>query len=106
MRDWLFAAICVATAISARPDEHKYRWWPVQTLPKTVIRTARDFPGPHRALDMMIQSVAGLAAQAVNESRGDELVWVDNGNADLEDWFSRWRTMHPNIHSSGSYGPW
>jgi hypothetical protein len=106
MRLWLIAATCIATAISTRSNEHEARWWPVQALPKTVVRTVRDFPGQRRALEMMIQSVAGLAAQAVNEGRGDELVWVDNGNADLEDWFSRWRAMHPNIRSSGSFGPW
>ncbi len=32
------------------------------------------------ALRMMLQSIAGLAAQAVNEGRGDEMVWVDEGN--------------------------
>ncbi len=105
MRNVLRLAILLAT-ISGYAAESEDRWWPVQALPKTVVRSARDFPGPRRALDMMVQSVAGLAAGAVNEGRGDELVWVDNGNADLEDWFSRWLATHPTIRSSGSFKPW
>ena len=38
----------------AEPED---RWWPVQSLPKTIVRTE-----PRAALQMMIQSVAGLAA--------------------------------------------
>jgi hypothetical protein len=38
---------------------------------------------------MMAQAVAGLAAKAVNGGRGDELVWVESGNRDVEDWFAR-----------------
>jgi hypothetical protein len=34
-----------------------------------------EFPASRVALQMMAQSVAGLAAKAVNEGRGDELVW-------------------------------
>jgi hypothetical protein len=106
MLNWLLAGVLLATTISVGAGENEERWWATQALPNAVIRTARDFPGPRRAVDMMIQSVAGLAAGAVNEGGNNELVWVDNGNADLEDWFSRWRAMHPNIKQSGSYGPW
>ena len=37
-----------------------------------------DFPSPRVSYEMMAQSVAGLAAKAVNEGRGDELVWIGN----------------------------
>jgi len=84
------------------------RWWPVQTLPKTVVRTPnqQEFPDPQLALQMMVQSVAGLAAKAVNEGRNDELVWVDNGNVDLEDWYARWLAAHPDITQAGTLKPW
>ena len=55
---------------------------------------------------MMVQSVAGLAAKAVNEGRGDEMAWVDNGNPDLEDWLSRLFAARPVLQRSGPFGPW
>jgi len=84
------------------------RWWPEQALPKTVVRTPnqQEFPQPQLALQMMVQSVAGLAAKAVNEGRNDELVWVDNGNVDLEDWFARWLASHPEVNQTDTLKPW
>ena len=55
---------------------------------------------------MMVQSVAGLAAMAVNEGHGDELVWVDNGGGDLEKWLNRLLARHPDLAISGPVGPW
>jgi hypothetical protein len=55
---------------------------------------------------MMVQSVAGLAAKAVNEGRGDEMVWVDSGNPDVEDWLARLLSAHPALERSGAFGPW
>src|SRR5690349_19835372 len=94
------AAICSVDA--------QDRWWPEQALPKTVIRTGsqHDFASPKLAHQMMVQSVAGLAAKAVNEGRGNELVWVDNGNADLDEWFARWRAAHPNVAQGEKFTPW
>lgn len=101
-----FAAIFLLATFSAGAAENEERWWPVQVLPKAVVRSAREFPGPRAGLDMMVQSVAGLAAGAVNEGRGDELVWVETGNADLEDWLNRWLAKQPKIRLSESFGPW
>jgi hypothetical protein len=88
--------------------QNEDRWWPVQTLPKVVVRTSnqQEFPAPRAALQMMVQSVAGLAAQAVNERRGDELVWVDDGNANLEDWYARLLVARPELRTPGTFGPW
>ncbi len=91
----------IALTIRAAPDED--RWWPVQAVPETCVRTANP-PGP--ALQMLVQSVAGLAAKAVNEGRGGELVWVGSGNADLEAWYARWIATHPGLKPSGSFEPW
>ncbi len=84
------------------------RWWPVQAMPKAVVRTAnqQEFPEPRAALQMMVQSVAGLAAKAVNEGRGDELVWVNNGNGDLEKWYARLLASHPDLATPGAFEPW
>src|SRR5262249_36092219 len=42
------------------------RWWPVQTLPKALVRLdASTLPGVQ--YQMIAQSVAGLAAKATNE---------------------------------------
>lgn len=55
---------------------------------------------------MMVQSLAGLAAQAVNEGRGDELVYVELwDNAD----YSLWRKMlleRTGIEKRGYSNPW
>jgi hypothetical protein len=93
-------------AVSGWAAQEEERWWPVQAVPKAVVRTHREFPNPQAGFEMMVQSVAGLAAKAVNEGRGDELVWVDNGNVDLEDWYARWLAKHPNVKASGALGPW
>lgn len=55
---------------------------------------------------MLAQSMAGLAAKAVNAGSGDELVWVDTGNVDLEDWLARWFAKHLDVKASGTLGPW
>src|SRR5882757_10819680 len=98
----------MAVAISGRAGQSEDRWWPTQALPKVVVRTAnpQKSPAPGVALEMMVQSVAGLAAKAVNEGRSDELVWVETGNENLEDWYARWLAKHPNLKLSGDFGPW
>jgi len=55
---------------------------------------------------MMVQSVAGLAAKAVNEGHGSELVWVYNGDGDLEKWRGRLLAYHPALETPGPFGPW
>ena len=54
---------------------------------------------------MMVQSIAGLAAKAVNEGRGDELIWVDTRNPSLDEWLARWRKSHPSIATTNAT-PW
>ncbi|QEH34723.1 hypothetical protein OJF2_32650 [Aquisphaera giovannonii] len=85
---WWFACgmLAVSPAIAAEA-----RWFPEQAKAAGIVRTVLEgrFPEPGRAHSMLVQSVAGLAAQAVNEGRGDELVWVSTTNRDLEDWYAR-----------------
>ena len=82
--------ILLPARISAAGDAPDARWWPVQARPAGLVCTgsSRPFPEPQAAYHMLAQSVAGLAAKAVNERRGDEMVWVGTGNADVEAWYA------------------
>lgn len=107
----LFCILSLASASSVGKTDD--RWWPTQIMPKAVIRTSNQeqFPEPRLSHQMMVQSVAGLAAKAVNEGHGDEMVWVDNGNINnellnMEDWYSRLTTQYPNVKRPGVFDPW
>jgi putative glycoside hydrolase with GxGYxYP motif/GxGYxY motif-containing protein len=119
MKGWisrgLFAgqivAVFASALLKAAPvfaGENEDRWWPTQALPKVILRTAnqQQFPEPRVALQMMVQSVAGLAAKAVNESHGNELIWVDNGVGDLEKWYARLIASHPELATTKTVAPW
>jgi hypothetical protein len=95
----LLLATFFAQAHSADPDS---RWWPMQSIPKAIVRTRSS----GTAQDMMVQSVAGLAAKAVNDGRSDEMVWVENGNVDLEDWFARLLKRQPQLEIRGTDDLW
>ena len=84
------------------------RWWPTQVTPKALVRTPdrNGFPAPHASGQMMVQSIAGLAAKAVNEGRGDEMVWVETGNVDAEDWLARMLKRQPSLEMRGAVDPW
>ena len=80
---------------------------PVQAVPKTLARLEPNgFPAPRVSYEMMAQSVAGLAAKAVNEGRSDELVWIGNGNANDEAWLARGLVRHPGWKMRGNVGLW
>lgn len=101
-------------------DQSTDGWFPEQKLPEGIIRTtdlsqwlesARTAnqggaPALRIPLQMMVQSVAGLTAKAVNEGDGNELVWVDDGNANLENWYVRLLAAHPDLKQLGVFGPW
>lgn len=79
------------------------RWWPVQALPKALVRTREHGDLAHQ---MMVQSVAGLAAKAVNRGQGDELVWIFNDNHDVEKWHTAFLKRQAGIESRGEFSPW
>jgi len=101
-----FLVVGIGGATLAQADEP--RWWPVQGVPKGVVRTGdqQGFPAPTVSYQMMVQSVAGLAAKAVNEGRGDEMVWVGTDNFDIEDWFGRLTKRHPKLETRALLAPW
>ena len=98
--------VLVALPMVAAGDDS--RWWPAQTLPKAIVRTIslERFAQPHGPHHMLVQSVAGLAAKAVNEERGDELVWVTSTNPDLEEWCRCFLTDHPQLETRATLQPW
>ena len=55
---------------------------------------------------MLLQSVAGLAAKAVNQGQGDEMVWVATGNFDFEAWYHAWLAKNPTVEARGEVGLW
>ena len=88
------------SVIEPRAD-HESGWWPTQVMPKALVRTTN-----RNGFEMMVQSVAGLAAKAVNEGRGDEMVWVGTDNVDVEDWFARVLKRHPQLEMRGAFDSW
>lgn len=104
----LCLTLLVVSAASGVTAADNCRWWPVQTPPKTIVRTVpwQQFGSPGLAHQMMVQSVAGLAAKAVNEGRGDELVWVGTDHVDIEEWLRRMLASHPQVEERGVFQPW
>ncbi len=101
--------ICVALIFSRFPfpavaDEN--RWWPVQAMPKALVCLQNELPAPRASSDMTAQSVAGLAAKAVNEGRADEMVWVGTDNIDIEDWFVHLLKLQPQLEVRGTFTLW
>lgn len=70
------------------------RWWPVQSMPRTIALLRN---GKRAGEDFLAQSVAGLAARAANDRRGDELVWVETNNVDENDWLARLQKNQPQL---------
>jgi len=95
--------VCVGFYSSvAVADEN--RWWPVQKLPASVVRTReRGFPNPQEVLAC---SVSGLAAKAVNQGTGDEMVWMSSGNVDYEAWYEAWVKKNPSVKVHGEFKLW
>lgn len=80
------------------------RWWPVQKLPAGVMQTRER--GLSAAEQMLAQSVAGLTAKSVNQSTGDEMVWVSINHDDIETWFKLWLKRNATVQSRGELGLW
>jgi hypothetical protein len=55
---------------------------------------------------MLLQSVAGLAAKAVNEGRGDELVWVETGSEDVNRWYAGLVARQTDLEIRGPLESW
>jgi hypothetical protein len=51
--------------------------WPIQKIPKKIIACT---PGKNLAEAMLLESLSGLCAQAVNDGYFDEMVWINVKN--------------------------
>ena len=104
--------LCALTPVSASYADDaapsgEARWWPVQKMPKALILLEQnDFPPPRVSYEMVAQSVAGLAAKAVNEGQGDELVWIGTGSAKDQAWLARLLVRHADVEMRGVVGLW
>jgi hypothetical protein len=88
-------------AVVAAPDDGP-RWWPLQTVPQTLVQVNPSSP----SVDMMVQSIAGLAAKSVNEGRGTEMVWVRTDDTDVVDWLARRQHRDPRFTMRETFEPW
>jgi len=105
---FLFICLALLAPNPAFPsDTDEDRWWPVQVGPKELVQLSQDgLPEPRAASEMMAQSIAGLAAKAVNEHRAHELVWIETDNVDIEDWLARRLKHPPQLELGGAFGLW
>ena len=101
-------SLILLTLVPGPAQADQSRYWPAEALPKGIVRTETDeqLPHPQAATKMLLQSLAGLAAQGVNEGRGDELVWTTSGNRDVESWYGQFMAAHPEIEFRGTFGAW
>lgn len=99
----LLASGALAFAAGARDT-----WWPEQRLPASLVRLDPDAGEAGARLErrMLGQSIAGLAAQAVNAGQGDELVWIETDNPSVERWGRRFLSDHPTIRDRGRLELW
>ena len=102
----LLLALALFSALPVFAGQTDDRWWPVQAMPKALVRLQNELPAPRASCEMMAQSVAGLAAKAVNEGRADEMVWVGTDNIDIEDWLARLLKRQPQLKLRGTFALW
>ncbi len=100
------------------------RWWPEQAVPAKVVMSTNHEkfepvtePSGHTnsgafgATHIMTQSLAGLAAKAVNRGTCDEMVWIQPGHSSLglNPEYATWYEMLKNRLSfteTGMLDPW
>jgi hypothetical protein len=119
MRRWVSGLLCfyVITSLvgAGRAQEENHRWWPVQQSPEGVISTitVKDFEtvqlssGETTNLpnQILVHSVAGLAARAVQEGRCDEMVWIDPGIPEYDRWYEK--MLHRlQVEQRAELAPW
>lgn len=115
----ILVAISTATAKHLPGASEDHRVWPTQRAPRAVMRTTNMdtfervrspqgclWSNPHQGpTHVLAQSLAGLAAKAVNENRHDELVWIDLSSGSYPRWFDR-TVENLGIEVRGPIEPW
>ncbi len=69
--------------------------------------SGKSTSGPLGASHMLVQSLSGLAAQAVNEGLLDEMLWIDvaGGGTDYSEWYTR-TIARLHLEDRGLFKPW
>ena len=62
-------------------------WWPEQKAPNKLISCTVDHNNNRERI--LVESLAGIAAKAVNEGKNDEMVWITVGTTAAKEWFNR-----------------
>ena len=73
----LFCLLLSATLCSAAAGGDDRYGWPEQKAPEKLIVCKSSANSAER---MLLESLSGLAAKAVNEERFDRMVWMETGN--------------------------
>lgn len=73
----LFSLLFFVTLCHASTGANERHGWPRQKAPKKMIICKRPID---RAEQMLLESLSGLAAKAVNEECLDRMVWIETGN--------------------------
>jgi hypothetical protein len=125
----LFSSFLLAAAVAAAQSPAEHRWWPTQAPPRgvvivepaapavaasAVVATAKGKHPPGRKHttgdlgpeQMLVQSLAGLAAQAVNQGRFDEMVWVSPGKGDDSVAWYQGLVHRLQLQERGTLNPW
>jgi hypothetical protein len=91
---------CMALAFPGDPDS----WWPEQKAPRQIVTCTIKRNNDMREQNLA-QSVSGLAAQALNEGRTEEGVWIATPNPDYAIYFSS-LLKRLDAKNAGAYDVW
>ncbi len=101
----IFWLLCGLTFLhGAEPLNADGRWFPTQKPPAQVYSTADASPSSVRL--MLYQSLSGLAAKAVNEGRGDTMVWITRTNPESALWRGMYFRENPSVKDLGPLECW
>lgn len=100
----IVAISCINSNIQAQTtNELKAAyWWPEQKIPEKIVKCKRPV---NISEQMLAQSIAGLAARAVNENRSNELVWIETSVSQYDEWYQSFMRNMP-VKKSGTKSIW
>lgn len=105
MKDIRFKVILLFLMISCHVTDglsSSNGWWPEQRMPSKIIKV-RCSTLKERNLT---ESLSGLAARAVNEELGDELIWIHVTGKGYLAWLDSLFTRNPEVKDLGYMNVW
>ena len=100
----LLIPLCLALASC----QSRQAWIPSQNVPQNVISVVLEdtlCPEEREKMHILVQSVSGLAAKAVNEGRGDTMVWIQVPGPDYDHWYEG-TLARLNVSPAGTLSAW